>query len=91
MLELKKKIAEVNARWADAASKQDFGALAACYTSDAAFFPPNAVPLEYGRESEFVIMPKWSLPERGSWWRSFGAVIRQRAQIGKKRSKGNNL
>mgnify|MGYP001136804249 CR=1 FL=1 len=35
MLELKKKIAEVNARWADAASKQDFGALAACYTSDA--------------------------------------------------------
>lgn len=45
MLELKKKIAEVNARWADAASKQDFGALAACYTSDAAFFPPNAEPV----------------------------------------------
>jgi len=44
VLELKKKIAEVNARWADAASKQDFGALAACYTSDAAFFPPNARP-----------------------------------------------
>jgi ketosteroid isomerase-like protein len=45
VLELKKKIAEVNARWADAASKQDFGALAACYTSDAAFFPPNAEPV----------------------------------------------
>ena len=50
MQELKKRISEVNAAWADAVSKRDFDVLASCYTQKAAFFPPNAEAV-HGRES----------------------------------------
>jgi ketosteroid isomerase-like protein len=50
MLDLKRKIFEVNATRTDALSNRDFGELASCYTKNAAFFPPNAEAV-HGRES----------------------------------------